>query len=169
MLVIGLKRILKGIFAMNKKTISLVAMIVSVLVAFFGFLTLVGAMGGDTDIASASFDSGSFLYDNGYAEFGADFYTYVSNNAAAAADAAESAASAARTVASNLNDIATLLKSFCGIFLMGFGLVNLCRFAMIWKEEKEIEEILSAEAAAGEVIAEEEASVEAAPAEEAEI
>lgn len=154
---------------MNKKTISLIAMIVSILVVFFGFLTLVGAMGGDTSTSGGSFDSGSYLYDSGYAEFGADFYTYVSNNAAAAADAAESAASAARTVAANLDDIATLLKSFCGIFLMGFGLVNLCRFAMIWNEAKEAEQIKSAEAAPTEVAIEDEVFAEATPVEETEI
>lgn len=124
---------------MNKKTLSLVAMIVSILIVFFGILVMAGAMGGDTTVANGSYNSSSYLYDSGYAEFGADFYTYVSNNAAAAADAAESAASAARTVASNLDDIAALLKSACGIFLMGFGLLSLCHFGMIWLGEKKEE------------------------------
>ena len=162
---------------MNKKTVSMIAMMVSVLMVFFGLLVLAGAMGGDTDAGSGySVSFTSTLYDNGYAEFGADFYTYVSNNAAAAADAAESAAKAAYNVASNLDEIATLLKSACGIFLMGFGLLSLCHFGMIWIDEKKnepeaapavecapVEEAPAEEAPAEEVPLEEEA-----PAEEAE-
>ena len=116
---------------MNKKTVSLVAMILSALIVFFGILVLAGAMGGDTSYAGSS-----YLYDSGYAEFGADFYTYVSNNAA-------EAASASRTVASNLGEIAALLKNVCGIFLMGFGLLGLCHFAMLWLEEKKAEEAVA--------------------------
>ena len=63
-------------------------------------------------------------YPKDYIEFGADFYTYVNNNAA-------EAAIAARTVASNLDSIADVIKSACGIFLIGFGLLSLCCFAMI--------------------------------------
>jgi hypothetical protein len=110
---------------MNKKTISLVAMIVSAVVFFFGFLVMVGAIGGDTGLASGA----PYSYDSGYAEFGADFYTYVSNNAG-------EAATAARKVASNLDEIATLLKGALGIFLMGCGAMNLCRFALVWVDEK---------------------------------
>lgn len=149
---------------MNKKTVSLIAMIVSALIVFFGLLVLAGAMGGDTGIASGSSSGLGYLYDGGYAEFGADFYTYVSNNAAAAADAAAEAASAAAKVASNLDEIATLLKSACGIFLMGFGLLSLCHFSMVWIDEKKNE----VEAApAVECAPVEEAPAEEAPAEEA--
>lgn len=114
---------------MNKKTVSLIAMVVSALLVLFGILVLAGSLGGDTSYASSS-----YLYDSGYAEFGADFYTYVSNNAA-------EAASAARTTASNLGDIAELLKNVCGIFLMGFGLLSLCHFAMVWLGEKKEEPV----------------------------
>ena len=104
---------------MNKKKFAKVAMIVSLVLVFFGFLMLCGAMGGNTSSAYSS-----YTYDSGYASFGADFYTYVSNNAA-------EAASASRTAANNLDDIATLLKGFGGIFLMGYGLLNFCNYGMI--------------------------------------
>lgn len=111
---------------MNKKIISLIAMIVSLAIVLCGVLVISGAMGGDTSYASSS-----YRYDSGYAEFGADFYTYVSNNAA-------EAASAARTTASNIGDIAELLKNVCGVFLMGFGLLSLCFFGMIFVGEKKV-------------------------------
>ena len=111
---------------MNKKTISLMAMIVSLAIVLCGVLVISGSMGGDT-----SYASGSYAYDSGYAEFGADFYTYVSNNAA-------EAASAARTTAANIGDIAELLKNVCGVFLMGFGMLSLCFFGMIFVGEKKV-------------------------------
>lgn len=120
---------------MNKKTVSLIAMIVSVLIVFFGILVMAGSLGGDTGYASSA-----YLYDSGYASFGADFYTYVSNNAA-------EAASASRTIASNLDAISQLLKNACGIFLMGFGLLSLCHFTMIWLGEKKEDEVQQIEEA----------------------
>ena len=109
---------------MNKKTISLVAMIVSALIFLCGLLVIFGAFGGNT-----SYASGTYLYDSGYAAFGTDFYTYVSNNAA-------EAATGARTAANNLDKMADLMKAFCGIVLMGFGLLSLCRNAITWIEAK---------------------------------
>lgn len=108
---------------LTKKNISIVAMLISVLVAISGFLIIFGAFGGNTSHANSS-----YLYDSGLTEFGADFYTYVNNNAA-------EAAIAARTVASNLDSIADVIKSACGIFLIGFGLLSLCCFTMIWINE----------------------------------
>lgn len=110
---------------MNKRTISFVAMIVSALIFLCGLLIIFGAFGGNTNNAYGA----SYTYDSGYAIFGSDFYTYVSNNAG-------EAASASRVAANNLDKIATLLKSFCGIALMGFGLLSLCRYTMIWLETK---------------------------------
>ena len=110
---------------LTKKNISLIAMIISSLTSLFGLLTLFGAMGGDTGYANSS-----ILYDSGLTKFGADFYTYVNNNAA-------EAAMAARTVASNLDSIADLMKSVCGIFFIVFGLLSLCYFTMIWIKENE--------------------------------
>lgn len=109
--------------ALTKKNLSLAAMIISVLISLSGFLIIIGAFGGDTSNANSS-----ILYDSGLTKFGADFYTYVNNNAA-------EAAIAARTVASNLDSIADVIKSACGIFLIGFGLLSLCCFTMIWINE----------------------------------
>ena len=139
-----------------KKTYSIIAMVVSVLIVLFGVLTLAGALGGDTSYPS----SAPWSYDTGYATFGGDFYTYVSNNAG-------EAASASRTAASNLDEIATLLKSFCGISLSGFGLLSFCFFGTILAEEKRREALnlqFAAKAAAEQ--AEEETAAEEAVCEE---
>ena len=86
---------------MNRKVFATLGMIFGLLIALCGILTLSGKLGGDTSYPS----SAPYSYDSGYASFGADFYTYVSNNAA-------ETASAARTTAGNLEDIAELLKMF---------------------------------------------------------
>ena len=104
---------------MNKKTFAIIGVVGGAILIFLGILAMSGSLGGDASNASGS----SYLYDSGYASFGADFYTYVSNNAA-------EAASAARTTAANLRDIAELLKNVSGILLMGFGLFMVCFFGM---------------------------------------
>jgi hypothetical protein len=116
---------------LTKKTLSLAAMIISVLIALSGFLIITGAFGGNTSHANSS-----YLYDSGLTKFGADFYTYVNNNAA-------EAAMAARTVASNLDSIADVIKSACGIFLIGFGLLSLCCFTMVWISENKPAEVVA--------------------------
>lgn len=108
---------------MNRKVFATLGMIFGLLIALCGILTLSGKLGGDTSYPS----SAPYSYDSGYASFGADFYTYVSNNAA-------ETASAARTTAGNLEDIAELLKNVCGIFLIGFGMMGFCFFGAIRKE-----------------------------------
>ncbi|MBR4744157.1 MAG: hypothetical protein IK082_08215 [Oscillospiraceae bacterium] len=107
---------------MRGKAFSAAGMIVSALIVIFGILFLAGALTGETYRAG-----GAGMYDSGYASFGADFYTYVSNNAA-------EAASAGRAAASNLDDIFHLARTFGGIFLTGFGLLGFCLFGMKWKE-----------------------------------
>lgn len=105
---------------MTKKRLTKVGMVVSILVAICGVLVILGAMGGDTSGPGGA----PSYYDHGYASFGADFYSYVSNNSAEAAEAA-------RTTASNLGDIADLLRNVCGIFLIGFGMMGFCVFGII--------------------------------------
>ena len=95
------------------------------LAILFGILILSGSFGGDTSTASGA----SALYDSGYASFGADFYTYVSNNA-------QEAASASRTVASNLNAIADLLRSSLGCLFIVFGLFTTCLFGLKLSEKE---------------------------------
>lgn len=105
---------------MSKKVFATLGMIFGLVIALCGILTITGEMGGDTSYPS----SAPYSYESGYASFGADFYTYVSNNSA-------EAASAARTTASNLEDIAELLKNVFGIFLIGFGMMGFCFFGAI--------------------------------------
>ena len=107
---------------MRGKSFSAAGMIVSALIVIFGILFIAGALTEETYTAG-----GAGMYDSGYASFGADFYTYVSNNAA-------EAAAAGRTAASNLDDIFHLARTFGGIFLIGFGLLAFCLFGMKWRE-----------------------------------
>ena len=101
-----------------KKAFSFIGMVMGCIVAVLGVLLMLGVFGGDTGTASGSIS----LYDSGYAKFGADFYTYVTNNA-------YEAAVGARVTANNLHYIAELLKPALGIFLIGFGTGMLCLFA----------------------------------------
>ena len=103
---------------MNKKLFAIIGVATSVLLILMGLLTICGAFGGDT-----SYPSSGWSYDSGYATFGGDFYTYVNNNAAKAAYASSSASS-------NVAELVDLMKNFCGIFMMGFGLLGLSYFGM---------------------------------------
>lgn len=104
---------------MSKKSYAIIGIIIGAVLVLMGVLTMSGTFGGAADTAS----SASYLYDSGYASFGADFYTYVTNNA-------QEAASAGRTTARNLYEIAKLLKTVLGIMLIGFGLFSECLFGM---------------------------------------
>ena len=102
---------------MSKKSFLIGGIVTGLLAILFGVLIMSESFGGKT-----STDSGaSYLYDSGYASFGADFYTYVSNNA-------QEAASAARTTARNLDQIALLLKSSLGLLFIVFGMFTTCLF-----------------------------------------
>ena len=111
---------------MNRKGYSITGMIGGALVILVGILVMAGVPGGETHVASDA----PYSYDSGYAKFGADFYTFVTNNA-------EEAASASRTAANNLNEIASLLKIAIGSFLTGFGLFMLCFFGIKYCEGSE--------------------------------
>ncbi len=130
---------------MNKKTLSLVGMIVGFVFVLVGILSLSGALGGNTSYPG----SAPYSYDSGYATFGADYYTYTVNNGA-------ETASAARTTASNLGDIADFLKVFCGLFSMCFGAVIVCCFGIYRAGLKEAEiKVAVEETVAEEIVAEE--------------
>lgn len=145
---------------MNKKTMSLIGMIVGLVVAVCGVAVMLGAFGGDASYAN----SPSSSYDSGYATFGADFYTIVTNNAGAAA-------SAASTTAANLVDIAELLKNACGLLLIAIGALGFCSFGVSFSEAKAAEDAKkNAEASEPSVVepiaaAAEETAPTAAPAE----
>ena len=100
-----------------KKAFSILGMIISVVVFLLGMLLISGAFTSSPSSAS----SASAYYKSGYASFGADFYTYVSNNA-------EEAASAARTVASNQRDLYRAVITVGGMLMIGAGLISFCAF-----------------------------------------
>ena len=83
-----------------KKVFTIIGILVGIALVIVGILCLSGEMGGNASTAS----SAGYSYDSGYTKFGADFYTYVNNNA-------QEAAEAGRTAARNLWEIAKLLKA----------------------------------------------------------
>lgn len=102
-----------------RKFFAVIGMLVCAGLVVAGIMFVEGNMGGNTSTAS----SAPSYYNSGYATFGADFYTYVTNNAG-------EAASAVRTAAANLNHIARLLRNFCGAVLIGMGLIGFCGFGV---------------------------------------
>ncbi len=113
---------------MSKKHYAVCGLIIGTIVVILGTLVTSGAIGGNTVTAPAA-PSLSILYKSGYASFGADFYTYVTNNAQAAADAS-------RTIADNQNVIYGFLRSAFGIALIVFGLFMNCLFGCKYAEAK---------------------------------
>ena len=108
---------------MNKKIVSLIGLGISGVIVLLGLLVLTGALTGNTTTASSAL----YPYDSGYATFGADFYSYVSNNA-------QEAASAGRTTAANVHRLFQLIRTVSGLFLMGFGALNACSFMLKFLE-----------------------------------
>jgi len=106
-------------FMKTKKRLATLGIIIGVVAIIIGFLTYSGEFS-----AGSIYPSSNKNYSSGYASFGADFYTYVSNNAA---DAANGAISAAR----NLNDISYLLQHVFGVMFIVFGLVDVCAFGIV--------------------------------------
>lgn len=104
---------------MKKSSMAVLGVVSGVIMIIMGLLVLLGVFGPDTSYAS----SASYIYDSGYATFGADFYNYVSNNAA-------EAAVAARTTAANIDKLASMLKWVFGISFIGFGMFEVCFFGM---------------------------------------
>ena len=114
---------------MNSKKYAVFGILSGVLAVVLGVVIMCGLFGGDT----YSGGSGApYSYDSGYATFGADFYTIVTNNA-------EEAAEAGRTVARNLDEIAKLLKYSLGCILIISGLFMICHFGMEHAKIKEAE------------------------------
>ena len=103
-----------------KKILSIVGLFVGLAFIVVGILTMFGLLGG----ATSSPDSAPYYYDSGYAEFGADYYTYSVNNSA-------EAASAARTTAYNLKNIGKFFLNFLGITSILFGLMVISGFGIV--------------------------------------
>ena len=115
-----------------KKKFALTGLISGCVLILIGILVFAGAFGGDFSSAYSS-----YRYDSGYATFGADFYTYVSNNAAEAAEAC-------RAAANNTREMGKVLKASCGSLLTFFGIFMLCTFGIKLGEFKEEEARLAA-------------------------
>lgn len=98
---------------------SLIGMISGFLLIVFGALAIFGVLGD-----AHYYTDSPYRYDHGYTSFGADFYTYVSNNAAYAAEAASAAVS-------NVRATANILKNTIGISMICFGLFGICGFGTI--------------------------------------
>lgn len=106
----------------SKKYFVYIGMIAGLLTVIMGILVIAGTMGGEIYRPSAK-----PFFDYGFATFGADFYTYVTNNAA-------DAAAASKAAAENLGEIIALLKNVCGIALIAGGLFTLCFFGIQYAE-----------------------------------
>ncbi len=104
-----------------KKVFSIIGMVVGLAFVIVGLVAMSGAMGGRASYPG----SAPYGYDSGYAEFGADYYTYSVNNTA-------ETASAARTTANNIRCISDFLLLFCGLSSMLFGLVIICAFGIVF-------------------------------------
>ena len=105
---------------MKKKTIFAFAGIAAGIIMIICGLTV---LGGDLGVSEMSYGRTATTMNSGFASFGADFYTYVTNNAAEAANAS-------RAAAANLVTVAKLIKMVSGIALLCFGMISVCHFGM---------------------------------------
>ncbi len=144
-----------------KKTFSMLGIVFSALLLLLGLLTLSGGL---VDGSAKEASSAPYSYDSGYASFGADFYTYVSNNA-------EEAAAAGRATAYNLTLIFRLIKTAGGSLMMCLGAMGACFFGLKYADVKAETAVPAAADVRGPVSvgspqSEEAASAEAAPEQE---
>lgn len=108
-----------------KKFFSILGIIVGIALVVMGIVCLAGGLSGRVRTPETASRSGYGIYNykNGYANFGTDFYSYVNNNTAEAADAAQ-------TTAENLIDIHELLKNGFGLMMLFAGLISICGFGI---------------------------------------
>lgn len=163
-----------------KKVVSIFGAVLGLAIAVVGFLVMrgeifIGVFAETTTADSAvttvfetsatdKFGPSSSYYDTGYSVFGADFYTYVNNNTAMAAEAAGAtaintktaainsglavanaaaaaknaavAANNANAVSKNIIVAAKLQQSLVGLILLCFGSVSCFAFLMLWPSVK---------------------------------
>lgn len=111
-----------------KKGFVLAGMVCGALAIVIGICIMFGIFGGNPDY----FVGVGSRYDKGYASFGADAYTYISNNAAWAASAAEVAACNAQ----ELVELARNVGGGCLFIVIGAFMV--CFFGMRYSEIRKI-------------------------------
>lgn len=97
----------------SKKAFSTAGMIVSALIVIAGILAMSEVFGGGASYVP-------YLYDSGYASFGGDFYSYVNNNAALAAQ--------------NVRNLLYFATTISGIFMICIGLLGVCYFGVARSE-----------------------------------
>ncbi len=140
----------------QKKLFASIGMIACALLVIVGILCTFGVFGGSVSTTHGNkYDysySGAYSDDykiyadkTGYTIFGGDAYTYMSNNAAKAADAAASAAraaaatyeaadaaaNAAARAANNMVGVNSLISFVGGVLMIGFGIFGTCHFGII--------------------------------------
>lgn len=106
-----------------KKGFVLAGMVCGALAIVIGICIMFGIFGGNPDY----FVGVGSRYDKGYASFGADAYTYISNNAAWAASAAEVAAR-------NAQELVELARNVGGCLFIVIGAFMVCFFGMRYSE-----------------------------------
>ena len=102
----------------KSKIFTTVGMVLCGVFFLLGFLALVGAFTGSISHSDHTTRS------SGYSTFGADFYTYVNNNAAMAANNTGSAAN-------NLAHLQTLVATVGGIIIMAISGIGFCLFGYL--------------------------------------
>lgn len=125
-----------------KKSFSIIGIIVGIALIFVGIATMCGGLGGNT---SRGFTN-PLLYENGYATFGAAFYTYVNNNVA---EVSENTGD----IVYNTYVIGEFLMWFFGTVTMCFGVLTICGFGIVLSgcsKEKELQKVTSGEETADE-------------------
>ncbi len=112
----------------NRRSIyTLLGQIVGIILFIFALLILFKVI--RLGFSNYPKNSLGYRYDSGPAQFGADFYNYVNNNAAQAAEASRSAAR-------NGYYLIDLVNKVSGIFLTGFGATIFCLFGAISARDK---------------------------------
>lgn len=105
----------------NRK-VCIVGVVIGIIIAIFGALIFFEAI----DFGVYSSGESDVLYENGYATFGADYYTYTVNNIA--------------KVSTYIQRTMKLILKFLGSFLFCTGTFNTLFFAAI-KGSKEVDNI----------------------------
>lgn len=117
-----------------RKFFSIVGILFSCMIIFWGYqyLKLNTQYVGGRSVSAPSSASGAPSYaDSGYASFGADFYTYVTNNAADAAKSVHTVAANQVQIFEQMSQFKTILSRFFGFLLISLGGIGVCLFGCL--------------------------------------
>ncbi len=118
-----------------KKFFSVIGMLAGIGMIVVGVLFLTGTFGGDA-VGSVTAERYGATSEYGYAKFGADFYTYVSNNAYVAANNAYEAARTSAATANRVTALTELVRYAGGLLMIFFGLFGFCGFGVAFAGPK---------------------------------